>query len=664
MPNIMNRIFLLLWVVLVYGSACPTLQDAKVACESHLDCPSDFGCDSTKLCVRGVAESKLVVDPDKVSVGLAAATAFTAKLDGKATSEVTWSIEGAGLGAIENSGTYTSPSKLAASTRVKIWAALRRHPEIKAFATVTVQPPDTTTAWVLSYFMNGTLPKSVSQDSLHLAYSRDGLTWTPFALTDGASYQLTGFGSNHLRDPFILRKQDGTFVLLATDWTRSYSDADYWSSPSPNILVADSEDLITFTNPRLLQVGRDDLGNGVPMHAWGPEAFYDPDLDQYGILWSGNDIANVNRIYVSYTKDFQTLVNAPPTVFFDPGYSVIDATLVQTDGSSYLLFKDDRDSDPSTGKDIQIAHSTSLTPGSFTRSSPDYLTRGTDPSTRVGTEGPFVIKPPQLSTWYMCADFFQTGGAGCWSTSDLGANPRLWTRVGAASSSMPVGMQHANAVRVTEAELNALLAHKGGASTARIKSTYVDASNGPYYLVHSAYHGIITFEGDTTGNQVPADFYLDLWPGFINPGDSAFVSITSSNHTGVWMRVNSANPAVWPDAAASTGANKHEYLSQIPADQRNHLLFLDPYVSSTTFARDATFKMVPALNGDSSMVSLKWCGETQNGTCEDMANPRYLCYSYFHVFAYRTSDKCVADPNHPDLAATATAMSFTLIRSP
>lgn len=668
----MNRISLLLWASLIYGfaflAACPVLQDVNVPCESHLDCPSDFGCHPTKVCVRGIAESKLVVEPGKVNVGLAATTAFTAKLDGKATSEVTWSVEGAdSLGTINNSGLYTSPSKLAGWIRVKIWAALGRHPEIKASAIVTVQPPDTTTAWVMSYFQNGALPKSVNQDSLHLAYSRDGLKWTPFALTGGASYRLTGFGSNHLRDPFIMRKQDGTFVLLATDWTRSYSDVDYWSSPSPNIIVADSEDLITFKNPRLLHVGLDDLGNEVPMHAWGPEAFYDPDLDQYGILWSGNDIAGVGRIYVSYTKDFQTLVNATPTVFFDPGYSVTDATLVQTDGASYLLFKDDRDSDPdpSTGKDIQIARSTSLAPGSFTLSSPDYLTRGADQSTRAGTEGPFVIKPPLLSTWYMCADYSLSEGAGCWSSPDLDASPGLWTRVEAASLSMPAGIQHANAVRVTDAELTALIEHKGGASTVRIKSTYVDATDGPYYLTQSANHGIVTFEGDTTANQVPADFYLDLWPGFINPNDPSFVSIASNNYAGTWLRINSKNPAQWPDTAASPEANKYEYLSRIPPDQRNHLLFLDPYISSTEFARDATFKIMPALNGDPSMVSLKWCGETKNGTCEDMEIPRFLCYSYFHVFAYRPSDKCVVDPDHPEssTASTANAMSFTLVGS-
>jgi uncharacterized protein YjdB len=93
-----------------------------------------------------------------------------------------------------------------------------------------------TVGWLMSYFGP---EQDLEADSLHLAYSTDGLHWT--AINDGASYyRVDGIGKNQIRDPFILRKVDGTFVLLATDWTRD-DKPDYWSNPSPySLLLAHS----------------------------------------------------------------------------------------------------------------------------------------------------------------------------------------------------------------------------------------------------------------------------------------------------------------------------------------------------------------------------------------------------------------------------------------
>jgi hypothetical protein len=305
----------------------------------------------------------------------------------------------------------------------------------------------------------------VAADSLHLAYSTDGLHWTRLG-SGGPAYQLTGKGTNHIRDPFLLRKQDGSFVYIATDWTLSNNDSNYWNNPSSKILVADSKDLIAFTNARLLTLTSLKGAGGKNMHAWAPEAYYDPIGERYAIVWSGNDSADRNRIYVSYTKDFQTLVSQDPQVLFDPGYSVIDGTVTSWNGSSYLFFKDETDnnggSTTGSGKDIQVARaaSESLTPGSFTRWDPAYIPRGTSQGTRQATEGPFVIKDPKRELWYLYADFYTQGGIfGCWRTADLNAKPSSWTRLAQADYSLPAGVRHANTVRVTQAELDALTAH-------------------------------------------------------------------------------------------------------------------------------------------------------------------------------------------------------------
>lgn len=648
-------------------AGCPALQLGQVPCESSLDCPTGFGCGSNGTCSQGLPESQLTVTPAKLTVDAGSSTSFTAKLNGKVFTDVTWTVDTEGAGTIDASGTFTAAKDLSGSRKTKVSAALKRHPSLKASASVTVLRADNSKYWVMSYFQNGELPKSPEQDALHLAYSADGLTWTPLAPAT-PEFQLADFGSNRLRDPFILRKQDGTFVLLATDWTRTTSSADYWTSPSPNLVVADSTDLITFTNPRLLQVTPVVEPDGLPMHAWAPEAFYDADREQYGILWSGNDARDVNRIYVSYTTDFVTLANPEPVVFFDPGYSVIDATLVRTEEANFLLFKDESDNSggvgTGTGKDVQIARSTSLVAGSFTRWSPDYITRGTNQSTRVATEGPFVIKPPQVNTWTMCVDRFvaSAGSFDCWSTSDLSAAPSGWTHLPAGTFSLPPNAQHANTVRVSQAELDALIEHYGKVPVVKIKSTTVDSTGHPLYLVHSWFHGIVTRDDDTGFGQLATDFFFQKWPSLGRPTDSTLVSFGSSEWPGRWLRVNSASPTAWPTGDAATRCNKAEELRLVPVADRHHLLSFDPLESTSAYAMDATFKVVPALNGVSSMVSFKWCGDSKDGTCTDVADPRYLCHSYSQVFAYRASEPCGVDATHPlSPEGVKDAMSFTLV---
>mgnify|MGYP001781491754 FL=1 len=65
------------------------------------------------------------------------------------------------------------------------------------------------TAYLFSYFIND------SRDGLHLAYSLDGLTWTP--LNHGKSFLIPTVGKDRLmRDPSICQAPDGTFHMV---WT-------------------------------------------------------------------------------------------------------------------------------------------------------------------------------------------------------------------------------------------------------------------------------------------------------------------------------------------------------------------------------------------------------------------------------------------------------------
>lgn len=282
----------------------------------------------------------------------------------------------------------------------------------------------TYSGYIMAYFKQAT-----GEYGLNLCYSTDGLNWKN--INDGKPVLYAKLGTKGIRDPYIRRKQDGTFVIVATDMLGTN-----WSDHSQYIHIWDSDDLITFKNERLLKV------HSTNMHAWAPEVFYDYDKNRYGIIWSGN--TDYNRTYVNYTTDFNTITE--PQVFFDPGYDVIDSTIIQHNGTAYLFFKDER----SSGKSIKGAKSTTLNPNSFNVFTPNFITS-------AGTEGPFVFKDNNSNTWYMYADLFnQNGKFECWKTNDLGATN--WTKV--TNISVPAGVRHGSVVSVTQAELEGIIAGK------------------------------------------------------------------------------------------------------------------------------------------------------------------------------------------------------------
>jgi hypothetical protein len=462
--------------------------------------------------------------------------------------------------------------------------------------------------YLLSYFVSD---RTLAGDSLHLAYGSDGLHWT--ALANGLPvYTVPSLGSRHIRDPFILRREDGTFVLLATDWTLAQNDADYWSHPSSSIFVAETTDLITFTNPRLLELTTLPGPNGERMHAWAPEAYFDEERGAYAILWSGNDATGRNRIYVTYTIDFTSLVNEIPEIYFDPGYAVIDATLVRTQTRSYLFFKDESDGDggplTGTGKDIQIARTPAPTvaPGSFSREDGDYLTRGVTQGVRRLTESPLVFNVPNEQIWFLCANFFVYGGIGCWRGADLDAPASTWTEIAASQFRFPANASQPSIVRVTQGELDALLLRYGATGVFRVRtSTLLEGA--PTYLAHSYYHAMLTTLDDRTHGQLAEDFLWRIVPGLADPGDPDLVSFESAIRPGHFLRIDSANPSRYPPCPEASNRNT-EACTSVPPGERVHLGWLDGLEETPTFRSDATFRRVPSQNGARAMVSFQWHG--------------------------------------------------------
>ena len=178
---------------------------------------------------------------------------------------------------------------------------------------------------------------------LHMARSFDGYCWTAFNDDEPLLMPAPDQGSA-MRDTSILRGPDNRYHMV---WTSTPTAFGYSSSP----------DLVHWTPQQLVP-----LCEQIPnaQNTWAPELFYDEGRSEYLILWSVSDDGLDNqRIYSTTTTDFQTFT--PTQKFFDPGYSVIDAAIIQNGSQYTMVFKDER----STVKRLKMVTANDITPGAF-----------------------------------------------------------------------------------------------------------------------------------------------------------------------------------------------------------------------------------------------------------------------------------------------------------
>lgn len=178
-------------------------------------------------------------------------------------------------------------------------------------------------------------------EQIYLAVSQDGRDWE--ALKQGKPVLVSDLGEKGVRDPYLVRSQDGKrYFLLATDLSINLTKHDWGRASragSRAVIIWESEDLKTWSKPRRVVVAADDAGC-----TWAPEAIYDAESQDYLVFWASlnrsDDYAKF-RIWASRTKDFKTF--SKPFVYIDEPHPVIDTTIIQENGKFYRFCKNEKD---------------------------------------------------------------------------------------------------------------------------------------------------------------------------------------------------------------------------------------------------------------------------------------------------------------------------------
>lgn len=234
-------------------------------------------------------------------------------------------------------------------------------------------------------------------EGLRFIYSEDGIVWDSIP---GIWLQPEVGTQRVMRDPSVVQGPDGTYHLV---WTTS------WKGDS-GFGYASSKDLIEWTEQRHIPVMAFD---STTVNVWAPELFYDEDKDEFMVVWASTvpykfdkgeeDEYNNHRLYYVVTRDFITFTEAK--LFYDPGYSAIDATIVKRAAGDYVnVFKDNT----RPNRNIKVAFGP--TPHGPWSEPSEAFTDGF-------TEGPTVLK--NGDEYYIYYDAYQQKKYGAARTHDF-----------------------------------------------------------------------------------------------------------------------------------------------------------------------------------------------------------------------------------------------------
>lgn len=301
--------------------------------------------------------------------------------------------------------------------------------------TVYVAEDEGYSAYLFAYFTGN----SSSQEQIRFALSLDGFNYTPLHNGDPVISSDTIARKRAVRDPHILRGEDGkTFYMVVTDMKSSEG----WSS-NDGLVLLQSTDLLNWTHTAI------DFPDTWPARfdrnaltqVWAPQTIYDPVARKYMVYYSIGESGQHYKIYYSYANDEFTELTQPE-VLYDHGSNTIDADIVYKEGLYHLFFKTEGE-----GNGIQKATATTLQ-GPWTPHR-QYLQQ-----TTVAVEGSGVFKKINSDEWILMYDCYGSGYYQFCKSQDL----EHFTWVCNTSTSTGFSPRHGTTLPLTSEEAERLVA--------------------------------------------------------------------------------------------------------------------------------------------------------------------------------------------------------------
>lgn len=272
-----------------------------------------------------------------------------------------------------------------------------------------------------------------ANEGLRMLYSKDGYHWNAI---DSVLLRPKIGATKIMRDPSMIQGTDGIFHLV---WTTEWKGGNGFG-------YASSSDLVHWSEQQYIPVMQQEK---TVVNVWAPELFYDETEKQFLIIWAScipgrfakgiEDENNNHRLYYTTTRDFKTFTET--RLYLDPGFSVIDATLVKRKKQDYVLVLKDN-----TRPERNIKTAFAKTPvGPFGPASGAF--------TDQFSEGPSVAE--LKDGWLVYFDAYQAKKYSAVKTADFVSFQKADSLI-----SVPEGHKHGTILKTSGSILKSLLKEK------------------------------------------------------------------------------------------------------------------------------------------------------------------------------------------------------------
>ncbi len=260
------------------------------------------------------------------------------------------------------------------------------------------------TGYLFAYFEGTGDPNK--QEQLRFAVSKDAVNWYALNSNQPIIASDTISESGGIRDPHILRGEDGDYYMVATDMY-TFDPAQGWGS-NPGIVLLKSDDLVNWTHAKI-NLSKDYPENfGDAYWVWAPQSIYDHDEGKYMIYFTlqRSDRRSLITYYAYANEDF-TGFESEPRQLFSAKFGSIDNDIIYKDGTYHLFYKgNSKDENGREYKNgIQQATSKNLT-GPWEEDF-KYLDAYSDK--RIVVEGSSVFKLNDKDEYILMYDLYSSG---------------------------------------------------------------------------------------------------------------------------------------------------------------------------------------------------------------------------------------------------------------
>ena len=264
-----------------------------------------------------------------------------------------------------------------------------------------------------SHYLFAFFPSN-SDENIYYALSDNGYDYT--VINQGKPI-FTAEGNTimgGLRDPHILRGEDGRFYMVATDMRSALG----WSSNRGMVLMR-SDDLVFWTCSTVhfpTRYAGTYFANVT--RVWAPETIYDPVAGKYLVYFSiltNDGVVTYDKVFYAYANEDFTDLEGEPIYLYDRGGATIDMDIVynENDGLYHAFYKNE-----GAGGICQVT-ATSLTAPAGEEGSQWGAPSGTLQQTTEAVEGAGIFRLINSDDWILMYDCYMNGHYQFCSSPDL-----------------------------------------------------------------------------------------------------------------------------------------------------------------------------------------------------------------------------------------------------